>query len=119
MFVLPSESEGIALTLLEAMAAGVAVIATRVGGSPEVVVHDQTGVLTPPRNAVAMAGAISRLWADGEDRERLAIAGRWRVRELFDVERMVQDYNDIYCGQPSRTIHDAPTHDVVATQVAL
>jgi glycosyltransferase involved in cell wall biosynthesis len=118
MFVLPSESEGIALTLLEAMAAGVSVIATRVGGTPEVVVDDHTGVLTPPRDAVTMAGAISRLWADAEERERLATAGRWRVRELFDVERMMQDYHDIYCGQFPRAIQDGPAQGIVATQVA-
>jgi glycosyltransferase involved in cell wall biosynthesis len=118
LFVLPSESEGIALTLLEAMAAGVAVIATRVGGSPEVVVDDHTGVLVPPRDAPTMADAISRLWMDFEERERLAAAGRWRVRELFDVERMVQDYSDIYCDKTPRTLRDDPTSEGAAAHVA-
>ncbi|HMP08340.1 MAG TPA: glycosyltransferase, partial [Lacipirellulaceae bacterium] len=64
MFVLPSDSEGIALTLLEAMAAGLPVIATRVGGTAEAVRHEETGFRVPPQDLPAAVAAIGRLLDD-------------------------------------------------------
>lgn len=76
VFVLPSHSEGSPNVLLESMAAGVPVIATRVGGVPELVTHEQDAILTPQCNVPALAQAMSRLLSDGPLRGRLAQAGR-------------------------------------------
>ena len=81
---------------LDAMAIGQAIVATRAGGIPEVVTHEQTGLLVPPRNADALAGAIVRLLGDSGLRAQLGAAGRERVRRSFSVERMVQATLDAY-----------------------
>jgi glycosyltransferase involved in cell wall biosynthesis len=89
LVVLPSLVEGMPLAVLEAMAAGRAVVATRIGGTDEVVVDGGTGILVPPADAPALAAAIRDLLADRERMQRLGAAGRERVRSEFSVERMV------------------------------
>jgi glycosyltransferase involved in cell wall biosynthesis len=104
-FVLPSLTEGISLTLLEAMARGLPVIATRVGGNPEVVVDGETGVLVPPSDPGQLAQAILHLLPDLEGRRRMGLAGRKRVEEFFSVRRMVAEYEACYlqlCRPSSR-----------------
>ncbi len=96
LFVLPSLSEGISLTLLEAMARGLAVVATRVGGNPEVVADGATGLLVPARNPDALADAMLGLLHDSERSRRLGEAGRRRVEQVFDVRRMIADYEALY-----------------------
>ncbi len=96
LFVLPSLSEGISLTLLEAMARGLAVVATRVGGNPEVVADGETGLLVPARNPDALADAVLGLLRDPERGRRMGEAGRRRVERAFDVRRMVADYENLY-----------------------
>jgi glycosyltransferase involved in cell wall biosynthesis len=103
LFVLPSLSEGVSLTLLEAMASGVAVIATRVGGNAEVVEDGTTGVLVQPRDPGALAATILRLRRDGARRRRLIDAARERVERVFDVRRMVADYEEEYCPRRGLT----------------
>jgi sugar transferase (PEP-CTERM/EpsH1 system associated) len=102
LFVLPSRSEGIALTLLEAMACGLPVVATHVGGTPEVVFDGETGLLVPPGDPVALAQAILRLRRDPEAGERLGEAGRRRIERMFDVRRMVADYEALYTESNGR-----------------
>ena len=75
-FVLPSLSEGISLTLLEAMASGLPIVATRVGGTPELVIADVTGLLVPADTAVALAEAISILDADPARGRQMGLADR-------------------------------------------
>ena len=96
MMVLPSLTEGISLTLLEAMARGLPVVTTRVGGNPEVVVDGDTGLLVPPANSPALAQALLRLHRDPSEARLMGISGRRRIEQYFDVRRMVLDYESLY-----------------------
>ena len=87
-----SISEGISLTILEGMAAGLPVVATGVGGTPEVVIDGETGVLVPARAPTALAQALTGLVHSPERRSQLGRAGRARVVASFAIERMVEDY---------------------------
>jgi glycosyltransferase involved in cell wall biosynthesis len=95
IFVNSSTSEGVSLTILEAMAAGLPIIATRVGGTPEVI-DDTCGRLVPARDSAALAEAMRDLAAAPETRRRLGDAARRRVESEFTIERMVQSYLDVY-----------------------
>ncbi len=96
LFVLPSLWEGLPLVLLEAMAAGLPVVATAVGGTPEVVVDGVTGLLVPPHDPQSLAQAIIRLLGDPDLRRRMGQAGRERVERHFTVERMVRETESLY-----------------------
>ena len=96
VFVLPSYSEGVSLALLEAMAAGLPVIASRVGGLPEVVTDGENGLLVPPRDADALAAALTRLLADPSLARQLGENARGYVREHFSLERLGREINEIY-----------------------
>jgi glycosyltransferase involved in cell wall biosynthesis len=91
-----SISEGISLTLLEAMAACVPIVATAVGGTPEVVVDGVTGMLVPPRSPAAVALALDELLRSPDRRKQMSIAGRARVEALFTFERMASLYFAAY-----------------------
>ena len=99
LFVLPSTTEGLSLTLLEAMTVGTPVIATHVGGNPEIVQDGQSGILVPPRDPEAMAKAICKLWSDHTERRRLATVAREWVSENFRVGHMLQQYEQLYSGE--------------------
>jgi glycosyltransferase involved in cell wall biosynthesis len=98
LFVSASWAESFPYNVLEAMAASLAVVATDVGGTGEAVADGVTGVLVPPRDANALASAISGLLDDPSGRERLGRAGRARQLELFTVDRMVDDTIGVYRG---------------------
>jgi glycosyltransferase involved in cell wall biosynthesis len=93
-----SVTEGISLTILEAMAAALPVVATRVGGNPEVVIDGHTGALVPSRGRAAMATALRGLAAMNHGRAGLGAAARRRVTQYFTIDRMVDDYHRIYRG---------------------
>lgn len=95
VFALSSTSEGISLTLLEAASAGLPIVATRVGGTPEVVIDGETGRLVAPSDPAAFAAALGEL-ARRPDRAELGRAGRARVERGFSVERMARAYQDLY-----------------------
>jgi glycosyltransferase involved in cell wall biosynthesis len=95
-FVLASISEGVSLTLLEAMATGLPVVATRVGGTPEVVSHGETGLLVPSRSPEQLADAMSWLLRRPDVRRRMASAARRRVEERFNVLHTVDAYERMY-----------------------
>ena len=96
VFVLPSQAEGISNTILEAMATGLAVIATEVGGNPELVKNYETGLLVPPSNPVAMAKAVDILIKDKEKRQQQGKKGKQSVLENFSIKAMVNKYTDVY-----------------------
>jgi glycosyltransferase involved in cell wall biosynthesis len=95
LFVLPSRSEGLPYALLEAGAAGRAVVATAVGGMPEVVGED-AGILVPPEDPDALAAAIGSLLGDDALRARLADALAARVRRDFGSGSMAEAYLRLY-----------------------
>lgn len=94
--VLPSYSEGLSNSLLEAMASGVPVVATNVGGNPELVKHDECGLLTPPRDPVALAIAICAILQNPDLANSLGAAARQRVENHFSMEGMVNTTQDLY-----------------------
>ncbi|MGH3129782.1 MAG: glycosyltransferase [Gaiellaceae bacterium] len=93
---LPSWTEGLPLVVLEAMALRRPVVATPVGGTPEVVADGETGLLVPVRDPRALAGAIERLLGDPELRRRMGEAGRRRIAERFSVAAMTERVLAIY-----------------------
>jgi glycosyltransferase involved in cell wall biosynthesis len=100
LFVLPSLTEGIPLALLEAMAARVAVVATAVGGVPEVVTHHKSGLLVPPDNPAALQQAMTDLMRQPQERMQMAEAADKRIRERFDLAVMAQAYQRLYLEEP-------------------
>jgi len=95
--VLPSISgEGLSNSVLESMAAAVPVVATRVGGNPEVVVDGETGFLVPPKDPLALAQAIGRILAAPGLGGALGQAGRRRVLEQFSNARMIERTQRLY-----------------------
>ena len=96
IFVLPSLSEGLPLSLLEAMASSKPVIATNVGGIPEVIVNEETGYLVPPMDHEHLASRMILLLGDKAKAQHLGRNGRNRVCEKFLLEQMVSAYEDLY-----------------------
>lgn len=101
-FVLPSHREGLPLSLLEAMAAGLPVIATRVGGIPEVV-DGSTGILIPPRDVPALKMAILRLCGHREEAAAMGERARVRIEDSFAFGSVWDSYRAIYGGADERT----------------
>jgi glycosyltransferase involved in cell wall biosynthesis len=91
-FCLLSQAEALPISILEAMALGLPVVATAVGGMVEAVSHARTGLIVPPRDASAAAGALARLAAQPEWARRLGESGRERQRELYAGAAMVERY---------------------------
>jgi glycosyltransferase involved in cell wall biosynthesis len=103
VYVNTSISEGVSLTILEAMAAALPVVATRVGGTPEVV-DESCGRLVPARDPTALARALADLAAEPDTRRSLGLAGRRRVGERFTLDRMVHEYAEVYrTAAPARS----------------
>jgi glycosyltransferase involved in cell wall biosynthesis len=96
VFVLPSRAENLPMAILEAMAAAVPVVATRVGGIPELVEDDVTGLLVEPDDARALAGAIGRIGGSQEVASRLATAGVRRIEEHFEAHVLAGKLVDLY-----------------------
>jgi glycosyltransferase involved in cell wall biosynthesis len=98
VLALPSRFEAFPMTILEAMSAGLAVVATDVGSVGEAVVEGETGLLVPPENVEALAAAIAELLDDDVRRIELGRRGRDRVRQLFTAETMARAYEQLYAN---------------------
>jgi glycosyltransferase involved in cell wall biosynthesis len=96
LFLLTSISEGIPLTLIEAMAAGLPIVSTRVGGVPEVIEDDLTGCLAPAGDDAVLAKKILSLAADPPLRVQMAQRGRERARAMFSETEMHAKYHRLY-----------------------
>lgn len=102
VFVLPSKTEGISNTILEAMSSGLPVVATDVGGNGELIVDGQTGTLVAPDDAVAMAAALETYVTNPALIAGRGAAARERVLQRFSLEAMVESYAHLYDGLLSR-----------------
>ena len=96
VFVLPSLFEGLPLSILEAMAAAKPVVATSVGGNPEVIADGETGLLVPPADPAALAAALRRVLSDAALAARLAAAGHAEVQRGYSVDAMVRGVTAVY-----------------------
>jgi len=97
VFALPSISEGMSNTLLEAMSSGVVPVATWVGGNPEVIEGWRSGLLFSPGDAVALSEHLAHLASDVAWRRQLGVQARERVIARFEIGRMLHSYTQLYC----------------------
>ncbi len=96
VFTLPSRREGVSNTVLEAMASGLPVVATAVGGNPEIVVAGETGRLVPPADPDAMAAALAGYVDAPQAAQAHGTAGRRRAEQTFSLDAMVAGYLAVY-----------------------
>lgn len=118
LMVLPSSREGTPMILLEALAAGVPVVATRVGGIPEIITHGLNGSLVEPLQPGALAREITRLLHDPELRARYRHEGRRTFDERFSARAMARRYEALYIREaPARTRPEARVGAMIASGV--
>ncbi|MCA9177787.1 MAG: glycosyltransferase family 4 protein [Planctomycetales bacterium] len=96
LFVMPSRREGLCKSLMEAMSRGVCPVISNVGGMPELVRHEQDGLVVEPEQPAALAAAIRRLVEDHSLRQRLAASAQQRIESEFSVERMTERTHQLY-----------------------
>ena len=102
LYALPSLEESFPLSILEAMAAGLPVVATTVGGVPECVADGETGLLVPPADSDRLADAIIQLATDPLRRTEMGRAGRRRVLERFSAESQTRCIEEVFAGAAQR-----------------
>lgn len=98
LFCLPSYDEGLPMSMLEAMAAGLPVVVTRVGAIPEALIDGKDGLIVPAGDVDALASALDELLADDDKRLRIAAAGRAKVERDYSVARVARDVDTIYAA---------------------
>jgi glycosyltransferase involved in cell wall biosynthesis len=108
LYVLSSHIEGTSVSILEAMASGVCVVATAVGGTPDLLGQGRFGVLVPPDDPAALATAMAELLRDPCRRRKLAVAAREHVMRSHSEVAMVQRYEELYYSLA------APSHGTAA-----
>ncbi len=96
VFVLPSLSEGLSLVLLEAGLSGKFVVASAVGGIPEIIEHQKTGLLFPPKNIEKLTAHLNWAWENKEQAQEMAVALRESVRKNFNIKEVVKKYQEVY-----------------------
>jgi glycosyltransferase involved in cell wall biosynthesis len=105
-FVLPSLWEGLPMALIEAMAAGLPVIATRVSGTQQVMIADQTGILVEPGDPEGLRGAILECLKDSERSRQMGMAGKKRVEEMYSAQKQTIEHIDLFMQEWRRLIQD-------------
>jgi glycosyltransferase involved in cell wall biosynthesis len=96
LYVQPSRSESLGVAIMEAMSAGLPVVATRVGGIPEIIADNVSGLLVPSQNADVLAEAIVALCRDSEMRQRMGTAGKQLIDQRFRVSDFIRQMYDLY-----------------------
>jgi len=96
IFVLPSIKEGFPWVILEAMAAEIPIIATKVGAIPEIIQNNENGILIEPKNPDAIIGAVKQLLSNEDLKKKIAENGRKTVEEKFNLDKMVKQYEDLF-----------------------
>ncbi len=96
VFVLSSLNEGISVTILEAMALGKPVVATRVGGNPEIIINKETGILVESNDTEAMAEAIVSILNDRGKKTEFGLRGKERIEKVFNINLMVGKIEELY-----------------------
>ena len=96
IFVCPSDTEGLSNVILEAMAFSIPVIATNVGGNPEIVVHEKNGLLVPPKDSSALANAVKMLISEPDRRMRYGRSGFDTVTKAFTFEMRTLKIQELY-----------------------
>ncbi|MBI1999156.1 MAG: glycosyltransferase family 4 protein [Parcubacteria group bacterium] len=99
IFTLPSVSEALAYAVLEAGSAGLPVVATKVGGIPEIITHEENGLLVPPREPLRLAHALGILMEDAEKRERFGARLKEKVESSFAKEKMLRETSVLYSAR--------------------
>ena len=105
IFALPSLSEGLSSAIFEAMATSLPIIATKVGGIPELVKDGDNGLLVAPANPAALAHAIQQLADHPEESERMGMRGRERMEEQFTLERKILETERLCYALLQRSSH--------------
>ena len=96
LFILPTLADNFPLTILEAMACKTPIISTNVGGIPEMIIPGETGLLCPPRDAVALAEKIDYALSNPDHCSEMAEKAYQRFNEMFTFDRMIDQYEDVY-----------------------
>jgi glycosyltransferase involved in cell wall biosynthesis len=96
LFALPSLTEGLPMALLEAMSYGVPAVASTVGGCPDVIEQDRSGLLCPPGDQPALQEALKQLLADSSRRYTIGENGYARVTEKYSMNRYVEQFRQLY-----------------------
>ena len=110
VFVLPSLSEGLSNTILEAMATGLPVVATLVGGADELVIDSVTGILVPPGAPAQLAAALAGILSDPEQRNRMGQAARRRAESEFSLPVVISRYQNLYEELARTHVGDRDAH---------
>jgi glycosyltransferase involved in cell wall biosynthesis len=95
-FILPSVREAFGFVNLEAMISGLPIIASKVGGIPEIIKDGETGLLVPPENDEKLKDAIKKMISSKSLREKLSLAGKKEVEKSFSASKMAKEYENVY-----------------------
>ena len=102
IFVLSSHSEGLSISVLEAMAAGLPIVASDVGGMQELIDHNHTGFLVPPGDAGALSECLNEMLTDSKKRSDFRIAAQARLTEKFNLQKQIQETTEFFLDEITR-----------------